>query len=161
MEKAFEEIGVRVDVKCENRSLKESEVELTLNKESSQGVADCKKNSLCLLFDSIISPIANTLEGDELVIVPDGLLCLVPYAACVDEAYRYLSESTRIRILPSLTALKLITDSPEDYHSKNGGSARGRSMCGGSKEKAGQACQTKVFVMGQGRSTDHRRDCKH
>ena len=35
-------------------------------------------------------------------------------------ASRYLSESTRIRILPSLTTLKLIKDSPEDYHMKDG-----------------------------------------
>ncbi|XP_078350706.1 tetratricopeptide repeat protein 28-like [Oculina patagonica] len=120
VEKAFEEIGVRAHVKCENRSLDEPEGDESPNNESSQGIEDSKNNSLRQLFDSIMSPIANMLDGDELVIVPDGPLCLVPYAACVDEASRYLSESTRIRILPSLTSLKLITDCPEDYHRKNG-----------------------------------------
>ena len=73
-----------------------------------------------LLFDSVIGPIVNKLEGDELIIVPDGPLCLVPYAACVDETSRYLGESTRIRILSSLTSLQLITDCPDDYHHKTG-----------------------------------------
>ncbi len=45
---------------------------------------------------------------------------MVPYAALVDQASRYLSESTRVRILPSLTSLKLIADCPDDYHNKTG-----------------------------------------
>ena len=52
------------------------------------------------------------MQGDELIIVPDGPLCLAPFSA--------LNESIRIRTVPSLTSLKLITDSPEDYHRKRG-----------------------------------------
>jgi len=47
-----------------------------------------------------------------LIIVPDGPLCLAPFAA--------LSKSIRIRTVPSLTSLKLIAGSPEDYHRKSG-----------------------------------------
>ncbi len=119
MDKTFKEIDVRVDVKCENRSLHDPKGESPINKESCQEIVDCK-HTLRLLFDSVFGAIANLLEGDELIIVPDGPLCLVPYAACVDEASRYLSETFRIRILPSLTSLKLVTDCPEDYHSKIG-----------------------------------------
>ncbi len=103
-EKVFKQIAVRVDYReC-----------------GAEGIDDCTNIPLRLLFNSIIGPIANKLEGDELIIVPDGSLFLVPYAACLDEASSYLSESTRIRIIPSLTSLKLITDSPEDYHHKTG-----------------------------------------
>ncbi|XP_020608557.1 tetratricopeptide repeat protein 28-like [Orbicella faveolata] len=119
IEDACKEIGRRVRINCENRSLCES-AELQLNKESFQGIVDYKDSSLRVLFDSTIGTIANMLDGDELIIVLDGPLCLVPYAACVDETSRYLSESTSIRILPSLTSLKLITECPEDYHSKVG-----------------------------------------
>jgi len=120
VENAFKEIGVGVNVKCENRSLDDREGEAPLSEESCQHMADCTTNSLRVLFDTVIGPIVHLPKGDELIIVPDGPLCLAPYAACVDEASKYLSESTKIRILPSLTSLKLITSCPEGYHSKNG-----------------------------------------
>ena len=64
------------------------------------------------LYDVIIGPIADLLQGDQLIVVPDGPFCLAPYSA--------LSETIRIRIAPSLTAVKLITGSPEDFHCKSG-----------------------------------------
>lgn len=73
-----------------------------------------------LLYDTVIGPIAKLLQGDELIIVPDGPLCLAPYAAFLDEDSRYLSETTRIRIIPSLTSLKLIKNCSEGYHSNSG-----------------------------------------
>ena len=120
MKNAFKEIGVGVHVKCENRSQDDAEGDAPLNGESRQEVEDCKANSLRVLFDTVFGPIAHLLKGDELIIVPDGPLCLAPYAACVDEASKYLCESTRIRILPSLTSLNLITSCPEGYHCKLG-----------------------------------------
>ena len=72
----------------------------------------CTVDSLQPLHDAIIGPIADLCQGDELIIVPDGPLCLAPFSA--------LSESIRIRTVPSLTCLKLITDSPEDHCKKNG-----------------------------------------
>ena len=119
-ENAFKVIGVGVDVKCENRSLDDRVDDVPLNDESCQNTEICITNSLRDLFDSVIGPIAHFFKGDELIIVPDGPLCLAPYAACVDDASKYLSESTRIRILPSLTSLQLITSCPEGYHCKHG-----------------------------------------
>ena len=58
--------------------------------------------------------------GDELILVPEGPLCLAPYAALLDSSSRNLCDVCRIRVIPSLTSLKLITDSPGDYHSKTG-----------------------------------------
>ena len=113
MENAFQEIGVGVGIKCENRSVDEPQ-------ESFKRVEECKTRALGVLFHTVIGPVAHLLKGDELIIVPDGPLCLAPYAACVDEASKYLSESTRIRILPSLTSLELITSCPEGYHNSNG-----------------------------------------
>lgn len=72
------------------------------------------------LYDTVIDPIADLLQGEEVVIIPDGPLSLVPFSAFVDRELRHLSESKRIRISPSLTSLQLIGDSPKDYHSRRG-----------------------------------------
>ena len=77
-------------------------------------------SSLRLLYRSIFEPISSLFKGDEIVIVPDGPLHLTPFAAFLDEASRYLSESFRIRIVPSLTSIKLFEDCAESYHSKTG-----------------------------------------
>ncbi|KAL9954590.1 hypothetical protein ACROYT_G042152 [Oculina patagonica] len=114
------QIGVRVT--CENRSLDELRDNLPPSEEVVQetGRTDSKNDSLRLFYDYTIGPIADVLEGDELIIVPDGPLCLVPYAAFLDDESRYLSESIRVRICPSLTSLKLITDCAQEYHKTSG-----------------------------------------
>ena len=60
------------------------------------------------------------IEGDELVLVPDRYSFLIPYAALVDQHSRYLSETLRIRLAPSLTCLRLLSECSEGYHSKSG-----------------------------------------
>ncbi|XP_078352006.1 uncharacterized protein LOC144636694 [Oculina patagonica] len=119
----FKENQIAARVTCENRSLEKLRKKLLPAKEFVQEAVKTsrgKNHSLRLFYDCVIRPIADLLEGDEIVIVPDGPLCLIPFAACVDETDKYLSESTRIRILPSLTSIKLITDCPEDFHSDSG-----------------------------------------
>ena len=72
------------------------------------------------VYKMIIAPVANYLNEPEIIIVPDRLFYKVPFAALEDESGKCLSESYRIRIVPSLTTLKLIQDSPPDYHSQTG-----------------------------------------
>ena len=72
------------------------------------------------MYDTVIGPIADFLHGDELIIVPDGPLWLAPFAAFVDRETRYLSESMRIRLIPSLASLTSITDYPEACESASG-----------------------------------------
>ena len=54
------------------------------------------------LYDLIIAPISHLINGEELTIVPNGSLFLIPYPALVDHHSRYLSEKLRIRLAPSL-----------------------------------------------------------
>ena len=68
----------------------------------------------------IIAPVAKFLDKPELVIVPHRSLYKVPFAALKDESEKYLSQTYRIRIVPSLSTLGLIQDSPADYHSQTG-----------------------------------------
>ncbi|CAH3164551.1 unnamed protein product [Pocillopora meandrina] len=72
------------------------------------------------LFDLIIAPVADLVYGNDLILVPEGPLCLVPYAALMNPKQEYLCESLKIRLIPSLTTLKLITDPPADFHNKTG-----------------------------------------
>ena len=76
--------------------------------------------NLPISYKLIISPVVNVLEGPEIVIVPDRALYKIPFAALTDESGKYLSETFRIRIAPSLTTLKLINESPADYHCQTG-----------------------------------------
>ena len=81
------------------------------------------KRDLCLrrLYKAIIAPVAELIEGhEEMVIVPEGKMSLIPFSCLQDKDGRYLSEKVRIRISPSLTTLKLIQDSPAAYHSQVG-----------------------------------------
>ena len=123
--KAFKEIRGGARVICENRSLSElrEEDEQSPSKETrgeTINSSQSKSSYLRLLHECIIGPVSDLLEGDELIVVPDGPLCLAPFAAFVDSESKYLSESVRIRTLPSLTSLKLIATSDEDYHKKSG-----------------------------------------
>ena len=71
-------------------------------------------------YKTLIAPIADRIENRELVLVPAPNLLMVPYAALQDDSGKYLSNTCKIRIIPSLTTLKLILDSPPDYHSETG-----------------------------------------
>jgi CHAT domain-containing protein/tetratricopeptide (TPR) repeat protein len=62
------------------------------------------------LHDLLLGPLADRLKGKDLVIVPDGPLCTLPFELLVEGAEhghggRYLVEGHRIRYAPSLTAL--------------------------------------------------------
>ena len=76
--------------------------------------------SLGECYQMIIAPVVDLLDEPGIIIVPDRSLYNVPFAALKDESGEYLSASFRIRIVPSLTTLKLIQDSPADYHSQTG-----------------------------------------
>ena len=72
------------------------------------------------VYSMLIAPVSDLLEGSEIIVVPDRCFFQVPFAALHDESNRYLSDSFRIRIVPSLTTLKLILDSPVHSHSEKG-----------------------------------------
>ena len=78
------------------------------------------KMNLPVCYKLIIAPVMEFLEGPEIIIVPDRALYQIPFAALTDESGKFLSETFRIRIVPSLTTLKLINESPIDYHCQTG-----------------------------------------
>ena len=83
---------------------------------------ECHERSvLQLWYKNFIAPVADQLQGStEIVIVPDRSLYIVPFGALIDENGKYLSDTFRIRYVPSLTVLELIQGSPANYHSQAG-----------------------------------------
>ena len=70
---------------------------------------------LAFLYELLLDPVREHIAGSQVVIVPDGPLALVPFAALVDENGRYVAESgTRIRLVPSLAAADVISKRPRN-----------------------------------------------
>ena len=120
----YTQLGVRSNVRCENRSLdalreSRSKVDDKTKEENPQPPIQQNK-CLSTLNDTVMKPVADLLIGDELLSIPDGPLWLAPYAALKDGNSKYLCESFRIRLAPSLTSLRLIADCPDDYHKSSG-----------------------------------------
>ena len=115
LDTALKKMRAGVGIRCENRSMDQlSEDPTSTTRDDDQTSKPLRGTTDCLqpLYDAVIGPIEDLLDGDELIVVPDGPLSKAPWAA--------LSESLRIRTVPSLTSLKVITDSPIEYHSKSG-----------------------------------------
>ena len=116
--------GVLPTANCEDRSLDDN-VTTSLHEESQANLRGDKTKdtgrSHHLCYEWIVAPVADLLTEPEIIIVPDRFAYRVPFAALRDEpAGRYLSEKYRIRIVPSLTTLRLIQECPTDYHSQTG-----------------------------------------
>ena len=111
----MKQIGAGTVVRCENRTLDKLRRHLFCGGEALseifQSLMLSDNNSLLPLFDVLISPIADLLQDDDLIFVPDGPFCLAPFSA--------LSDSVRIRTVPSLTALKLIASAPDNFYSNS------------------------------------------
>ena len=124
--KSFRSFGFLTEEDCEDRSLhvgkpqrispeQERFTALRLVEEDDEEIL-----SLSFCHKIFIAPIEHLLEEPEVIIVPQRNLYKVPFAALSEKEGQCLSETRRIRIVPSLTILKLIQDSRTDCHSQTG-----------------------------------------
>ncbi|KAK3752259.1 hypothetical protein QZH41_006591 [Actinostola sp. cb2023] len=131
IDKAYKVVSVR-GAALENRSLKNFSHEIG-PEGTTTSATDTKVNLRCIyvedldedylevLFDALISPVQHKLNHDEIVIIPDGPLFKVPFAALRDPITKsFLSETKRIRFVPSLTTLKILKESSAESHSMTG-----------------------------------------
>ncbi|XP_066029064.1 tetratricopeptide repeat protein 28-like [Pocillopora verrucosa] len=126
---ALKEVGARDAVACQNPPHYSPKPEKVANDMIQVDVRNSQLSALQKLYDIIVTPIADLIKGNELTFVPEGPFCLVPYAALEDSNSTYLSDSFRIRVLPSLTTLRLINDSPAEFHMKSGALLVGDPCC--------------------------------
>ena len=120
LETTQEKIGVNDDVYCEDRSLRNPRDEQRAEERVTRPrphPSNLETNPLQTLYNIFIDPIRDLLQGDEVVLVPESPLFLAPFAAFMDRDSKYLCESFRIRLLPSLSSLQLISNCPDDWHS--------------------------------------------
>ena len=128
MAESFQSFGILPEVVCEDRSISDNNIETNpescqqespvTSREGKPGNMNDPEPSLTLFYELLVHPVSDLLDEPEIIIVPDRNLYLVPYPALLNERGKYLSENFRIRVVPSLSTLKLIQDSPADYHSQ-------------------------------------------
>jgi CHAT domain-containing protein len=138
---AYKSMGIEEAVVCENRSLESPEhsrldtvknlssernatqEEENVNKDKHSENKTSLTNPLETLY-SVLFPstyVIRDLIQKDVVIIPDGPLYRVPFAALRDpDTGLFLSEMKSIRIAPSLTTLKILQECPASYHSKTG-----------------------------------------
>ncbi|PFX27388.1 Tetratricopeptide repeat protein 28 [Stylophora pistillata] len=123
----FRSLGIFLTKDCEDRSLNMAESQPHSPERNSSArmrlvVEDGEVIScLSLCYKIFIAPVYGLLAEPEVIIVPNSTLYKVPFAALSEkEGAEYLSDTHRIRVIPSLTTLKTVQDSPEDYHSNAG-----------------------------------------
>ena len=154
MAESFRSFGILPDQICEDRSLNDNDAKLESCPEESletfrQGKdKDDPKPNLTLFYEMLINPVRDLLDEPEIIIVPDRGLYRVPFPALLDESGKYLTEKFRIRIVPSLTTLKFIQESPEDYHSQTGALIVGDPDVGGEVIYRGSVNKTFVKLPG-------------
>ena len=125
-DRAYKQIRATKPARCEDRSLDDTGGET--NEDLSDRGRDEKEftpsqaevDALRELYDAVIAPISHLIKDEELILVPDGSSFLIPYAALLDQNSRYLSETLRIRLSPSLTSLRLLSECPEERHCTGG-----------------------------------------
>lgn len=130
---SFDEMKVRQVVNCENRSMDARVQNAKVQREQCDedqprsDVTRALDNDLCpgfrgksieatdknrtsaleILYRELFADMS--IEQEDIVIIPDGPLYLVPYSALRDpDTGQYLSETKRIRIVPSITTLDLL-----------------------------------------------------
>ena len=119
LQSSLGKIGAEDTKRCEDRIFDELDNECSFSREvRGEEVEKLPSppldNPFQPFYDAVIDPILDILEpqDNELVIVPDGALCLTPWSAVI--------ESIRIRIVPSLTSYQMILSVPEGHHKKKG-----------------------------------------
>ncbi|PFX12083.1 Tetratricopeptide repeat protein 28 [Stylophora pistillata] len=122
--KSIRGFGVLPRQKCEDRSLTETMPILTQDESEADlrgEKAEDTERMLSECFKLIIAPVAELLTEPEIIIVPERNLYRVPFVALRDQpGGKSLAETYRLRIVPSLTTLRLIQNCPADYHNHTG-----------------------------------------
>ena len=93
-------------VRCASNRLNEDEKD----QEKIQNYEEKQREALGRLYKIICPRLQERTGGSQVVIVSDGPVHLIPFAALIDENGHYLAESLQVRHVPSLATAKLIME---------------------------------------------------
>ena len=79
------------------------------------------------LYDALLRPIGETTQKQNLIIVPDGQLHLVPFDALREASGRYVVETRTVVYSPSATSFYLLSGTEASANSAQGTSSDRRS----------------------------------
>lgn len=100
---------------------------------------ELNEDYLEVLYNTLIYPVEERLMHKEIVIVPNGPLFKIPFAALLNpQTGSFLSEKYRLRIVPSLTTLKILKESSAESHSMTGALIVGNPDVNGRRILRGQ-----------------------
>jgi CHAT domain-containing protein/TolA-binding protein len=87
-----------------------SEIDLLTGSAMSGDTAEFRRMAT-RLYEHLLSPVADRLHsGRTLVVVPDEMLSVVPFAALIDPAGRYLVEGRAVIMAPSVAAFARLSE---------------------------------------------------
>ena len=75
------------------------------------------EDQLSRLYQIVLSPVRKFIKTQQVVIVPQSELYLVPYAALKDDKGQYVAETLQVRLIPSLATAKMMSDFPQQQKS--------------------------------------------
>lgn len=93
-------------VGCASSQLIEDEED----QEKIQNYEEKREDALSRLYQILCPRLQERTGGSQVVIVSDGPVHLIPFAALIDENGHYLAESLQVRHVPSLATAKLIME---------------------------------------------------
>ena len=71
------------------------------------------RSPLRQLYDILIKPVENLIQGNRLLIIPEFRLYRLPFSALIDETGNFLSQRHSIQMCTSLETLSMISERPK------------------------------------------------
>ena len=77
-------------------------------------------DELSFLHQVIFGVVKELPDDEEIIFVPEGAIFRCPFALLRNSNDDYLADKVRMRVIPSITTLKILQDLPTEYHSNVG-----------------------------------------
>ena len=77
-------------------------------------------DELSFLHQVIFGVVKELPDDEEIIFVPEGAIFRCPFALLRNTNDDYLADKVRMRVIPSITTLKILQDLPTEYHSNVG-----------------------------------------